>query len=140
MRAWGRQFVPVVIGVIVLVFGVIVRQHAMRSRLWPVAPGVVTESSLYGGRKGNSKKARIFYRYAVNGQTYRGDVVSFGRLFLDDQSEWVARYPQSAMVDVHYDPQDPGVSVLEPGLGSSPTWLIFGGLGLIAYGAWRGLR
>ena len=38
------------------------------------------------------------------------------------------------------DRKDPAMAALESGSGRSTGWIILVGLGLIAYGGWKGLR
>ena len=141
---WRNSFAPIVVGVSLAVFGAHLRQLSLRSRDWPTVPGVITESSVseYQSRGQRRKTWTINYRYAVAGRTYRGDVVSYARLFRSDEeaAAEVQRYPEGSAVAVHYDPKNPAMAALESGFGRSTGWIILVGLGLIAYGGWKGLR
>ena len=141
---WRNSFWPIAVGVVLVVLCVHLRNLSLRSRDWPTVPGVITESSVseYQSRGQPHKRWTITYRYGVAGRTYRGDVVSYARLFRSDEeaAAEVQRYPEGSAVAVHYDPKDPGMAALESGSGRSLGWIILAGLGLIAYGGWKGLR
>ena len=134
---------PIVGGVCVIVLGGYMRVLSLRSRSWPAASGVITESHWGTRTKGARKQrsgAEIRYRYTVEGKTYTGDVISYGNMFFASDAGRLQRYPQGARVDVHYDPQDPGMAVLEAGAGHSPGLFILAGLGALGYGVWRARR
>lgn len=107
-------------GVLVLIAAVVVIYSALAmvalaraSRRWPTIPGRVVRSEI------RERRAVIRYRYAVEGNEYEGTDVAAG--------DWpyrtgrsVARrvqlYPVDAQVTVYYDPRQPHVAVLKPGL------------------------
>ncbi|WP_066798483.1 DUF3592 domain-containing protein [Sphingomonas soli] len=83
------------------------------SRGWPSAKGRVTASRIQRTR--NTRSPRIDYAYEVAGVPYKGKRLGFVRessSFKDCQSV-IERYPPDAIVDVWYNPQKPGFSVLE---------------------------
>ena len=85
--------------------------------------GVITDSYWRTKTKGARKEkvgAEIRYRYAVGGQTYRGDVISYGDMFFASDAGRLQRYPQGATVQVHYDPKDPGAGRAGGGGGAGP--------------------
>lgn len=104
------------------------RAQAAASVAWPTAEGQITVSRVERTNEAGKGKANytavITYQYSLDGQTFEGDRVWFG----DDYSvsnefasafrAAVHRYPVGQAVKVHYDPAEPGESVLEPG----PTW------------------
>lgn len=55
----------------------------------------------------------------VGGQSYVGSLISYKGYIpnVDRVEKVVARYPHRAEVEVAYDPVNPEISVLEPGLG-----------------------
>ena len=134
---------PIVAGVCLVVFGGYLRILSLRSRNWPVATGVITDSYWRTKTKGARKEkvgAEIRYRYAVGGQTYKGDVISYGDMFFASDAGRLQRYPQGATVQVHYDPKDPALAVLEAGAGPAPGLFILAGLGILGYGVWLARR
>jgi hypothetical protein len=60
--------------------------------------------------------ARVRYRYTVDGIDYESDRIRLvEKLWRDQRSEIVARYPEGRRVTVAYDPSDPSQAALEPG-------------------------
>jgi hypothetical protein len=130
------------IGAVLLVFGVYMGVQGERSRNWPVAPGIITESSVqshYGptGRRNRSRSARITYRYAVNGKFYTNDVISYGKDFFENEYTQVRLYAQGSRVEVRYDPGNPARAVLDPGAGVVPLLALLAGVGCFSYAFWR---
>jgi hypothetical protein len=138
-----RGLWPIAAGVCLVVFGGYLRILSLRSRGWPVTSGVITDSRwrtrISGGRE-EKTAAEIRYRYTVGGQIYRGDVISYGEMLFASDEGRLQRYPQGAAVEVHYDPHDPGLAVLESGAGKSPGLFILAGLGVLGYGVWKARR
>jgi hypothetical protein len=113
-----------------------------RSRNWPTAPGIVTESYVQSdrsltGRRQRSRWARIIYRYPVNGTFYTNDVISYGMGLFDNEYTQVRVYAQGSRVEVRYDPGNPARAVLEPGAGLVPVLALLGGVGCFGYAFWR---
>lgn len=118
-----------------------------RAQSWPQTQGRVVvsrvESRTIQGvrdipRTGNF--ARIEYTYKVDGREYRGKTVGLGEQMPDvDVEETLDRYPEGREITVYYNPEDPGVSLLErsvpEGVGKGVLVLVlfFGGLGLGGY-------
>jgi hypothetical protein len=76
--------------------------------------------------------ADVAYRYAVAGQRYSSDQLGFVKVWTG--YEWDAqsvqqRYPVGARVRVSYDPDDPSVAVLQPGM--TPSSVVVLGFGII---------
>ncbi|MEW5722067.1 MAG: DUF3592 domain-containing protein [Thermodesulfobacteriota bacterium] len=100
-----------------------------RSRGWPATPGRIVRSE--AARMGRTWTVNLHYTYEVGGWEYSG-----GRLFLGPEAgmsqsralEYVRRYPAGAAVEVHYDPEAPQFSVLEPGPTRGTALLVFMGL------------
>lgn len=140
MRLWDHPLAIVAAGVVLVVFGVYTRVQSLRSRSWPTAPGVITESRVESSRKREgqwSHVARIRYRYAVNGKTYDGDTISYAKGLFDGASVQVSRYPQGSAVGVYYDPKDPASAVLDPGAGPTPGLALLAAVGCFGYAFWR---
>jgi hypothetical protein len=132
-------------------FGVHDLVTATESVSWPTTQGtvmiskvVITRSTGGAGRvgmpgsrvggEGSSKTSHVYtpevvYEYTVGDRSYRNDRVAIAHVGDEEEANAiVARYPVDARVTVHYDPDDPGTSVLEAGTRSS-TYV---GLGLCA--------
>lgn len=97
---------------------------ARASSSWPVTPGRIEASSIEedhrnsGGEATTHYLASIRYEYAVNGTTYHGVRLRFGdstSTLRADVEGIISRYPPGKEVSVRYLPEQPDVSVLEPG-------------------------
>lgn len=76
----------------------------------------------------------VTYRYWVSGQEFTSDDVSIGsRPFNRRENATVAaaKYEATESVTVYYDPSDPSVSLLEPGVGFAPYLGLFIGAGML---------
>jgi hypothetical protein len=126
MRIFPWPFM--LVGTLVLFFGVrgVIRGNA--SVGWPTVPGIVQESSVeyQSSSKGGTYHARVRYTYDLEGATHSGSRVTYGDLGTSDPSHAqgiVNRHPAGKAVTLHYMPGDPDESVLEPGAGFS-TWIL----------------
>lgn len=123
------------VGAAVTAWGVVDYRRAQASRNWPTANGrvqyatVETRSSRNdSGTSSTTFQARIIYGYEIGGQTLRSERVSFGEVSTSDPAdaeEIVARYQPGTTVTVYYDPQNPELAVLEPGV-SLGNYLLLG--------------
>ena len=99
-------------------------REAVRARTcvnWPTVTGQVIASSVQELKK-QGEQPLITYRYAVDGVSFEGDNITYGRLKASPE-EYTERYVRGKEIQVHYLPRNPSVSVLEPG-GSNLQWLI----------------
>ena len=67
MKVWEHPLAMVGIGAVLLVFGGYLGVQGERSRNWPAAPGIITQSSVQSndsvaGRRQRSRSVRITYR------------------------------------------------------------------------------
>ena len=140
MKPWEHPLAITAAGVVLLVFGVYTRVQSLRSRSWPTVTGVITESRVQSTRDRDgqwSHKARIRYRYAVNGKFYDGDTISYAKGLFEGASVQVSRYAQGSPVGVYYDPKDPTSAVLDPGTGPTPALALIAAVGCFGYAFWR---
>jgi hypothetical protein len=109
----------------------------IRSARWPSAAGVITQSAL---REAYVKSFSGFipevqYRYTVAGREFTGSQITFHlsqSIHTKDFAESCLKdYPTGKVVSVYYEPEAPGVSVLQPGIQSEQRWLLNIGLGYI---------
>ena len=133
-------------GVAVTLFALVFHAAVRRAAKWPTVAGVVTASGVeahrvtgeYGAAQVRYRSA-VVYAYAVNGREYAGDRLTVGvtvTASFPGYAAWAAaRYPVGSEVAVHYDPLDPGASVLRP---RSPLhhllWVIAATLFALAWG------
>ena len=119
-----------------------VLSNARNSVNWPTVTGVITESELktHSDSDGTTYSAAITYHYTVDENEIHGDRVWFGDNYsssdLGQHQKVVSRYPVGDEVDVYYKPDDPFISVLEPGavftsyVGFATSWIVI----LIGFG------
>jgi hypothetical protein len=104
--------------------------QAHASNSWPVADGLVVESSVT--TKGSSYLPKVVASYTASGKPFTTETVHFGQTAgSSDSTEadlLLLRYPQGAKVRVSYDPNDPARSVIVPGFDSELLWLPGAGL------------
>jgi hypothetical protein len=110
------------IGLGIAIWGWSVLSNARASLSWPTTEGRVVFSEVdhsTDSEGGDSYSADIVYRYEVDDQEYENDRVRFGENSSSNRGpaeDLVERYPVGRNVDVHYEPDDPDNSVLEPGV------------------------
>jgi len=125
----------VAVGALALYLGFQTMVGGWASNSWPTVLGVVTTSKIEteqmssGGNSSSrqSYHARVYYDYAVGGESFSAKRVSFGEYGTGDAEHAkgvLGRYPAGAEVEVHYDPDDPAVAVLEPGLHDLPWFYL----------------
>lgn len=118
------------------------------SENWPSVSGEVTRSELR--RAGATPQTASYYvvfeyRYEVAGTTHTGDRVAFTRV---DPIRVTEDYPGGTRVAVHYDPNEPSVSALEPGVARASVMRSLApllaaslvGLVLVVWGLWGLVR
>ncbi len=141
-----------IVGVFVTKWGAKTLDNAKESMDWPTVQGQVLHSEVVREKKSNSGSrssggssvtynADVMFEFKLKGDTYSSDNVSFGQYSSSDPSEArkiVRDYPQGSSVTVYYNPEDPDVSVLEPGVtwSSYIIWgmgLLFSGIGVLGF-------
>jgi len=94
------------------IYGLVELNRAGKSPDWPSVTGKVVSMA-----SGSGSSYDLMYTYEIDGQTFKGNQVSFSRLLTKDDTRRVLReYPEGKTVDVCYDPANPKISVLEPGI------------------------
>lgn len=116
-------------------------RHGNSSVHWPSATGSVIESRFV--LEGDESELIIRYEYPADAKSREGNTVTFRGFSLDRDTleAYVRKYPQGASVRVYFDPAQPNISVLEPGvelrsylIGSLVILALFcAGIGLLAY-------
>ena len=96
---------------------------ARRSSGWPRVAGEIVSAEIVESDFDSEMgwRPRITYRYRVAGQVLNGERVAFGMYAnfysnLCYAERYVRRYPAGQRVYVSHAPDDPAVSVLEPGI------------------------
>jgi hypothetical protein len=122
--AFGFLFFPIGAGVLAKAMFDI--WSARASTHWRVAEGRVTDSTIeiheytrrgwIGWDTVQEYLPKVAYAYEAAGSTYKNDLTAFGLSPLEsrgDAERMLRGYPKGAPVRVHYDPDDPGTSVLQ---------------------------
>jgi len=131
----GIAAIFVALGVAMLGWAGMQAVSAVSSRRWPTTHGTITNTNVHvgGNWRGRWYRAQIAFKYQVSGTEHIGV-----RAFFGDQVSWmshysavqeVSRYSTGSTVEVFYDPADPSVAVLEPGV-HRQLW-IFGGIACV---------
>lgn len=95
---------------------------AWRSPHWPTTAGSVVDASPVQSGTTDSDEpvynAKVVFRYVVAGRAYEADTIeALPWLMSGDQVERkLQAYPPGRAVLVHYDPANPAVAVLIPGM------------------------
>ena len=126
----GSPVVGIIIAAIMIIGGWLAYQHLTKpmadeadaSDLWIKTRGTITYSDIKKERNSDGKtlySADIRYKFNVDGEAFSGDKVSFGSGFSSSSASLakknLKKYTRLKSVDVYYDPEFPGSSVLEPG-------------------------
>jgi len=123
----------IIIGLGLSVKGVIAFTEDKESEKWPKASGMIIHSTL--GEKENDEGkisyfADIEFKYSVDSISYTNDRISYWKFLSPDSSnfeESLLKYPLNKKVSVYYNPKDPKIGYLEPGISiGSYIYLIFG--------------
>ena len=124
-------------------------QMSLASVKWPKAPGMVVSSATTrsGAMKDTTLRpmgegprspsyatfgTKTTIRYTVGGREYTTDQIHFGQtLGSSDRSDaelLALRFPEGKQVPVSYNPGNPSIGVMNPGLHSEAFWLPSAGL------------
>lgn len=95
-------------------------RRAAHSERWPVAPGVVLESSVTAVREESRQRflPTVRYSYRVDGKRYECNRIQWaaeGFRTYTRARRLLDRYRSGSPVKVHYDPSRPGMAVLQTG-------------------------
>ena len=107
------------------------------SKSWPTTTGKITFSGIkkVSDSEGTFYFPDISYEYSVDGVTYLSDAIHFGPArgfaFPSSARKRASKYTVGMPVTVYYNPEDPNIAVLEPGIRTSS--FIFLGLGALSF-------
>jgi len=89
---------------------------------WPVVDGTVITAkaeSVTEVKVGSGWQVRVNYVYAVGDTTFSGNRLRFSRRLGDSTQvqaeDAMSAYEPGSLIDIHYDPDRPSRSVIEPG-------------------------
>jgi hypothetical protein len=126
----GIVAIPLVIVALVFIYLALrASRQAGVSKNWPattgkiIASGIEPRRSRSGSGSGTSYYPVVQYQYVIDGRTYMGNRITFGNQvgygWTNMAQKQVDQYPPGANVAVFYDPNDPGMAVLERTGGAS---------------------
>jgi hypothetical protein len=133
----------ILFGLYILGLGLRNVYRAVASQRWPRVPGAVVESATSASVstdretriKSTTYQAQIVFAYQVNGKSYTTDTLHFGQtLGSSDASEAELlhrRYPVGGPVSVSYDPGEPSIAAVKPGVDPDVFWLPGAGLAFV---------
>ena len=135
--------------IVILISGVVLFKfgqdilRGLNSRNWPTTQGTIMYSGIQAHQSSDedgtstSYDAAVQYSYQVAGQAFQGTRKSFSDVrtsSVQRAQRILERYPQGSSVTVYHHPENPSLSVLEPGVG----WFSYIGgiivLGLFGFG------
>jgi hypothetical protein len=110
----------------------------IHSARWPATAGIITQSSMrkaYDDKGFSGYIPEVQYRYAVGALKYLGTRIDFHTQdhlnTVGHAQSLLSQFPTGKVVFVYYDPKDPQNAVLQPGIQSEQTWILYLGLGYI---------
>lgn len=114
-------------GLATALFALAMGRMTQRAARWPVARGRIVESGVDAfvlrrdpddSSRSLQYRPRVVYSYEVNGRTYSGDRLAMGTVASSSlvamAQKTADEYPVGREVQVHYNPDGPGESVLHP--------------------------
>ncbi|MCR9201747.1 MAG: DUF3592 domain-containing protein [Planctomycetaceae bacterium] len=126
------------VGFGLLGYSVVCLKRSTEAAAWPTVPGKLTHCDLNCDHDtdGDTFAVQVRYEYAVAGRDLSNDVLAFGYSPSSGKSvhqEIFDRLSSASSVEVRYNPDDPGTSVLSYGvhrsiqffLAFAITWLLF---------------
>jgi hypothetical protein len=137
-RPGGAPALMTGIGLLLIAAGLHTIRVGFGSRNWPSLDAIVTATDVSvssGGEESDTTYSpEITYEYDVDDTAYVGSRYSFGStkdpsFTSREQAEaWIEEHcPVDSRIPVHYDPDQPGVSVVEPGVWRSVFTILAGG-------------
>lgn len=154
-RWWLRKLtIPlsmVVLGLVIIFYGLHVLEQAGASANWPAVSGKVLASGIEETLWSESKRIndrntgtrtekrygpQVRYEYRAYGMLYTGQgirIVDALHEHPEAVQPIVARYPVDSRVRVYFNPNDPAQAVLEPGVDEDSYLFLYGGI------AWSGV-
>lgn len=124
-------------GLLATLWGLRVIVMARKTLQWPAVEGTIEESKVsFESSETNDLLPHIKFCYSVEQQTFH-QVMKFSGDITPSQEfakSYVDKYPVGASVQVYYNPLNPEMATLEPGLAKG-DWLVLAiGLGMLVMG------
>ncbi len=120
-------------GVLLVTFAAYLAWMGQASQSWPRVQGHVISSEV--SESARRRDTKIRYAYTVDDIRYESDRIQFGPVIgigPESADAYVERFPPDSRPRIAYDPENPGRSVLVPGI----RWgtLVIGAAGLALFG------
>ena len=113
---------------------------ARKTMQWPAVEGLIEESKVSSASSDSFERndllPHITFSYKVEQQSFQQLMKFPGDITPSEEfsKSYVKKYPVGLRVQVHYNPENPEISTLEPGLGKG-DWLVLAiGLGTLVFG------
>lgn len=109
----------------------------MGSASWPVTTGTIIKTNLVHAHAmhNDGYLPGLQYAYKVDGRMYVGTRIDFhtqDSFHAKESAEsWLYKYPRGSTVRVYYDPKNPSITILEPGMKGTQRWLFYLGVAYI---------
>lgn len=120
------------------IYGFYSLQDALNSKTWPSVDGKIISSEIKTRISSTSTKNEyepiIRYEYSVEGKIYISDKILFGSaIYLRKKvaENFLNNYKVGKKVQAFYNPNNPNISVLEPGANWDAYKILLFGLGFI---------
>lgn len=154
MADWGGAGVVLAGSIPYSVALIIATVRARASERWPRVEGALARSQFFIGdtdviryrRRGLESLPRsehlfgalpiIAYDYRVGEVSYIGTRLRFGPILNLPAGHWIRVHPRGATVSVAYDPRQPKMSVLEPGISPALACSLAIALAFVGVGLW----
>ena len=127
-------------GLIATLWGFRVILRARETIQWPSVEGVIEESKISSESadsfERNDLLPHITFSYKVEQRSFQQLMKFPGDITPSEEfsKSYINKYPVGCRVQVHYDPANPEIATLEPGLGNG-DWLVLAiGLGTLVFG------
>jgi len=127
----------VVAGLLATFWGLRIIVMARKTLQWPAVEGTIEESKVASeSTESNDLLPHIKFCYSIEHQTFQQVLKFPGDITPSEEfaKSYVDKYPVGSRVQVYYNPANPEIATLEPGLGKG-DWLVLAiGLGTLVFG------
>ncbi|MBD3270157.1 DUF3592 domain-containing protein, partial [Candidatus Peregrinibacteria bacterium] len=129
-----NPLVGIIVGILFMIIGASTLYFSLgevfsayNSENWQNAPGKVIVSEVVRDVDSDgdiSYRTDVLYQYQVEGKQFTGNTIYFGKMDNSNPGEAnriITDYPEGSEVKIYYDPDDPNISTLIPGI----NWEVF---------------
>ena len=141
--ATAFSLIFMVIGVALLIVFANARSTADESLSWRTVDGVIDDVRIAEQTSETPRELLVTYRYAIGGKDFRSNRISFGAISHAEQARRETLYKRGDKVVVYVNPDDPTVSVLQPGRQEGNVYLAIAAVVMLTIGAgvmWLGRK